>query len=210
MPRSSSLYGRSGPTRVTNRTATTSSPTSIGSAIATWGVAPPGRSSRKLGRPGGDLLEPVDPDPFDDGATDHPAPAVDLEPDRARREADACLEPEDAVAAAREEGDDVGAEQLGHGVDDRGDDPRPVEVGDERAADVEHALDGVQPVAPLVVEPGRPQRGRQRWTTISASATWGGPIGRSSVPSKLTTPSSSPLWTTGAATSLRTSSRAAR
>ena len=48
------------------------------------------------------------------------------------------------------------------------------------------------------------------WATISASATWAGPIGRSSVPSKLTTARSSSPWTTGAATSVRTSARAAR
>ena len=78
------------------------------------------------------------------------------------REPLAGLEPEDAVGLAREERHDIGVEQLGDRVDDRGHDPRPVEVGDERPADREHALDGVQPVAPLIVEPGRPEGGRQR------------------------------------------------
>ena len=53
-----------------------------------------------------------------------------------------------------------------------------------------------------LVEARRPGAADSEWTTISASATCAGPIGID-VPSKLTTPSSSPLWTTGAATSLR-------
>ena len=97
----------------------------------------------------------------DDGATDHAAPPADLEADRPCREADAGLEPERPVDPTREERDHIGSEQLGDRVDDRRDDPRPVEVGDERATDVEDPLDGVQAVASLVVEARRPERGRQ-------------------------------------------------
>ena len=43
-----------------------------------------------------------------------------------------------------------------------GHDPRSIEVGDERPAHLQHALDRVEPVAPLVVEPGRAERRRER------------------------------------------------
>ena len=104
---------------------------------------------------------PTTRDPLRDAPPDQPVPGRDLHPDRLGREADPGLGPEDAIGAARHQGDDVGCEQLGGDVDDRGDDPRPVEVGDELAADRQDPLDGVEPLAPLVVEPGRAQRGRQ-------------------------------------------------
>ena len=83
-------------------------------------------------------------------------------PDRLLREPLAGLEPEHSVGLPRDEGHDIGAQQLGDGVDDRGDDPRPVQVGHERAADRENPFDGMQPFAPLIVESGRPEGRRQR------------------------------------------------
>ena len=72
------------------------------------------------------------------------------------------LDPVDAVGAERRERDDIDRQQFGGDIDDRRDDPRAVEVRDELAADREHPLDGVEPLPPLVVQPGRPERRRQR------------------------------------------------
>ena len=121
----------------------------------------PGAIRQELGRPRGDLLDAVDPDPFDDRPADHPPPAVDFEIDRPGREPGARLEAIRPVGPAREEGHDVGLEQLGHGLDDGVDDARPIEIGHQRPADREHALDGVEAVASLVVETGGPKRRRE-------------------------------------------------
>ena len=66
-----------------------------------------------------------------------------------------------AVAASGDEGDDVDRQQFRGDIDDRRDDPATIQVSDELAADRQHALDGVQPLPPFVVQSSRPERGGQ-------------------------------------------------
>ena len=85
-----------------------------------------------------------------------------------------------------------------------------IEVGRQRPADLEDAFDGVEALAALLVEPGRAERAGD----LQREHLGEGDVGRADGPLggalEVEDPRSSPPWTTGAATSLRTSGRAAR
>ena len=121
------------------------------------------------------------------------------------------LDPEAAVGLAARELDGIGLEEVAGGIGDGCHDTRPVEVRRQTAADLEDALDGVEALPPLVVEAGRSESRGDRPGEHLGDRDMGRSdrLGRGALEVD-DARGARRSWSTGTATSLRTSGRAAR